>query len=510
MISDVPNDRAMWRQVWLWIGVGTILRLIYGSLLPLTPDEANYWQWGRHLAWGYHDQSPLIGWAIGLSTRLLGNTEWAVRLPTVLAMTVTCGYVAAFARRWFGAIVAFHATVLSQGLLLINAGGILSTADGVQAAAWAATAYHTSRAVDEHSWRQWFAAGCWLGLGLLSKLTVILFPLSILGFLLTSPTHRAHLRSAKPYTAAAVGLLLFAPVVWWNATHGWNTVRHVAWLGGVGRPLALRWNFFGEFTAAQAGLLSPLVVVALIWAWGWAWHQRRQPLAWPVIYCWWLSLPLVLMFTALSFHKRTYHNWPAMGYLMMIPIVTVLFRRRPCFWRWLVGSIYAYTVLALGVVLLQTSAWALPLPAKWDLPAKELLGWDVVGHRVATLRATLPDANRAFLFALRYQHASALAFYTPGQPDTVSINRWGRPNVYDYWWRDEDLLGRNAIGMMSGGQTNTPPFAILFERVDAPEILEIRRGNRPIKTYSLFRCYGFKGGLRGERLTPETATAGTP
>ena len=45
------------------IGGFTIARILYAQSFLLTPDETNYWQWSRHLAWGYHDQTPMIAWA---------------------------------------------------------------------------------------------------------------------------------------------------------------------------------------------------------------------------------------------------------------------------------------------------------------------------------------------------------------------------------------------------------------------------------------------------------------
>ena len=64
-----------------------------------------------------------------------------------------------------------------------------------------------------------------------------------------------------------------------------------------------------------------------------------------------------------------------------------------------------------------------------DRTATEIQGWDQLGRKAADLRDTMPDPQRTFLFGLRYQTASELAFYTPGQPATVSINKWKRPNV---------------------------------------------------------------------------------
>jgi undecaprenyl-diphosphatase len=54
------EDRRYLHMAWFLIGLCTIGRILYCQLFLLTPDETNYWQWARHLALGYHDQTPLI------------------------------------------------------------------------------------------------------------------------------------------------------------------------------------------------------------------------------------------------------------------------------------------------------------------------------------------------------------------------------------------------------------------------------------------------------------------
>ena len=38
----------------------TALRLVVAALVPLSPDEAYYWMWSRHLAGGYFDHPPMV------------------------------------------------------------------------------------------------------------------------------------------------------------------------------------------------------------------------------------------------------------------------------------------------------------------------------------------------------------------------------------------------------------------------------------------------------------------
>jgi len=120
------------------------------------------------------------------------------------------------------------------------------------------------------------------------------------------------------------------------------------------------------------------------------------------------------------------------------------------------------------------------------------------------MRDRMPNPEKTFLFGLRYQVASELAFYAPGQPETVSINRWKRPNVYDYWWEDQDLIGWDAVGVTYYPDSHRSQLDQVFERVDPPVRIDIYRSpgttskgkQQPIKSYWVYRAYGFKGGLR--------------
>ncbi|MCI5211143.1 MAG: hypothetical protein D3910_20700 [Candidatus Electrothrix sp. ATG2] len=108
-------------------------------------------------------------------------------------------------------------------------------------------------------------------------------------------------------------------------------------------------------------------------------------------------------------------------------------------------------------------------------------------------------SDETFIFGLRYQLASELAFYMKGQPRTASINRWSRPNVYDFWFKDEMLLGKDAVGIFE----HEPVITVLpqvFERVDPVVKVTLQRtgpwfGEETVHTLYLARCYGFKGGL---------------
>ena len=60
------------------------LRLVAAAVTPITFDEAYYWMWSKHLAGGYYDHPPMVAVVIRLGTLIAGDTEFGVRLVSIL------------------------------------------------------------------------------------------------------------------------------------------------------------------------------------------------------------------------------------------------------------------------------------------------------------------------------------------------------------------------------------------------------------------------------------------
>src|SRR5579872_2714369 len=95
-------SNRMARLVWFVVLVVTALRAIAAARLPLTGDEAYYWEWSRHLAAGYTDHPPAVAYAIVVFA-WLGRSPFAVRIAFVL-----CGLFATL-------VAAATATRLADG-----------------------------------------------------------------------------------------------------------------------------------------------------------------------------------------------------------------------------------------------------------------------------------------------------------------------------------------------------------------------------------------------------------
>src|SRR2546425_4091853 len=101
------------RAVIAILTASTLIHLFLALRFPLAPDETYYWQWGRHLDWGYYDQGPMIAWVIRAGCALFGNTPLGVRSGIILAALPTQIFLYGLFRDLLGRRTAIIGLVLS-------------------------------------------------------------------------------------------------------------------------------------------------------------------------------------------------------------------------------------------------------------------------------------------------------------------------------------------------------------------------------------------------------------
>lgn len=71
----------------------------YLGTYDLMFDEAQYWFWAKHPAWGYYSKPPVIAWLIAASTAVFGDGNFGVKMLSPLLALATGGVLYATARR---------------------------------------------------------------------------------------------------------------------------------------------------------------------------------------------------------------------------------------------------------------------------------------------------------------------------------------------------------------------------------------------------------------------------
>ncbi len=76
------------KTIFLFLFVLVIINIIQSCFTGLLNDEAYYWLWSKHLAWGYDAHPPIVALLIAAGDKLFHN-EIGVRLLSILASAAT-------------------------------------------------------------------------------------------------------------------------------------------------------------------------------------------------------------------------------------------------------------------------------------------------------------------------------------------------------------------------------------------------------------------------------------
>ncbi len=396
----------------------TLLRLVLATTIPLAPDEAYYWIWSRALAPGYLDHPPMVALWIRLGTLLAGQTALGVRLLGPLSAAIGSCLLADAADRLFP---GRHAGIVAAGLfnatLLLGVGAVIMTPDTPLLFFWTATIWALVRVQRHPGWL--LAAGGLAGLALVSKYTAAFLWPGILLWLLWVPSLRPWLRRPWPWAGAALGLLLFVPVLWWNSQHAWAGLLRQGGRVGDWRP-ARAIGFLGELVGGQIGLATPLIAVlcvaGLVLACRRTW-QQRDPASTLLAA---LTLPAVLVFVQHAIGDRVQGNWPAILYPAACIAAAALTGPR---WQRLRIPAMALGFAITLLVCWQAATASLPIPGRLDPIARQVRGWDQFARSLEDLRR---QAGVVRIASDQYAIASELAWHLPSTVPVLGIDpRWG-------------------------------------------------------------------------------------
>ncbi len=468
------------------VAATTLLHVAYAGSFALSPQEAYYWQWSRHLAPSYFDHPPLAAWTIRAATEAFGDGERAIRLAAAVHSALFSVFLWLSARRLFGPRAALVAIAAGSAVPLFSIGQVIITPDGPLLSGWAMALYFTVRALDDEGPRWLVAAGAAVGWATLGKYTGFLLLPQILALLLWDARGRRMLRTPWPWIGAALSLAMFSPVVAWNLDHRLESFAFQT----AGRVETSRFRpvLVGRFVGLQLLAVSPVVLALCVEATVQAW-RRRSDAAMRVALV--FSAPLLAIAMVVSPFHWVKMNWLAPVWPTALAAAAALWsegRRGLRRWTGVAGFALAAAMTSL-LHLWPLVSW-LPLPARDEGSA----GWRELAARVEAERARL--AAGAPTVGCNYKVASELAYYLPGRPETVGAGALGDPGLqYDEWLEWGRVGGRIGLVVLDEREPNAcARRAELCSPLEPLEPLVVTKGNRTATTFRLWRC-----GLPAER-----------
>ncbi|MGA9352847.1 MAG: glycosyltransferase family 39 protein [Terriglobales bacterium] len=449
-------------------------------------DEFDYIICGRHPAWGYVDQPPLLPILSRICLAIFGESLRSVRLVPALTCAALIVLTGVLARALGGKrfAVALSAITVLIAPIYVSGGSLLTSNCDLEVLLWMGCVYFAILAIKRDQPTYWLWFGVIAGLGLEEKYSILILGLAIVvGLLLTA--ERRVLLNKWMWLGGLAAFLIFLPNVLWNIAHHWPFVELMRNIKSEGRDVVLSpWEYFSQ------QLLLLLHTSSVFWITGiiaFLVARRFKPyrfLGWAYI----VSFAVFVMLKGKNYYLAPiYPVYLAAG---CIVIDDAIDRIRQ---RWLKPVILALS-LAAGALAAPLAMPILPIDQfvrymEWfpiKVPRSEYnharvalpqhyadqFGWNEIVEKTAEAWKTIPSADRqdCAIFAQDYGQAGAIDFLGPkyGLPPALSGDR-------TYWiWGPRGYSG-NCMIILGDEQARLHQ---LFEQVDY-------RGNSAANPYAL-------------------------
>ena len=406
------------RSAW-WLIIGMFLfACIYNAYLPAHPDEAYYWQWSRHLALSYFDGPPLTAYLIYIVTAIFGSTAFVIKSVAVTCMTVGVTFIYRLAKQMFGQRCANIALLIILVMPITQVGYVITTLDPTLFCCWAVAFYYFYMAITQDNTAYRYLAGLFLGLALLAKYPAILLAVSLLIYLIVSQ-YRKEFKNINWYVATVLALLVFSPVLIWNAHHDWIGFLF-QYHHGVAQHKVFHFSLLLNYVVMQFGVSNPVFFLALFYA-----LIRYGKMIFTDRKLRYLAVPFLLVFFFFlyqSLFKKDLANWPAPAYISGSILLAYFIDRMQ--WKALLAALTLFGLLLCLFIRFPTLT---PF-----LPNQSILKTQFLGYPQLVQQATGLYSPGDIVVSDSYQNASELALYLPGQPNTYVL-KGDRPSEYTFW-----------------------------------------------------------------------------
>jgi len=445
------------------------LHVAFNASYGVFRDELYFIVCGRHPAFGYVDQPPLVPLIAAASDDLFGTALTPLRLAPALAMAATVAMTAEFARLLGGGRFAQWLSglaVLLAPIFLVN--GLLLSTDMLQPLTWLGCSWCLTRLTQTRDERWWLPFGAIVGVSFESKYLIAFYAVGLAIGVIATPLRRSLLHPWI-YGGAAIAVSIAAPNLAWQATHGWPFLE-IASAGAAGKNLTLSpLAFIGQ----QALLVGP--VAAPMWIAGlWSLSTRSPE---PELRVFPVAYVVMAIFFVVS-HGKAYYLAPIYPTLLAAGAIAVesWFASR-VFRRSATSAIVVAGLATLPIVLpvlppdqlihysralgLAPSTTATERGAQSVLPQyfADMFGWREMAAQVSAVYRALPAIDRkdAVFFGRNYGEAAALDVYGPSLQGPPAISGH---NTY-FLWGPRGFSG--AVVIVAGGDASR--LATMFSDV---------------------------------------------
>jgi hypothetical protein len=468
-------------------------------------DELFFLDIGNHYSFSNLDVLPLTPLYIKFITLLFGHSLKAVHFASSLcgaiSIVLTCLITKELGGKRFAILLAGLSTLFSGFLIF----GALFTYDSLDFLIVVTIIYLLVRLFKEDKPIFWVFIGIVIGFGLLNKLTILFFCLSIFMVLLITP-YRKYLKNRWIWIAVSISLILFMPFLVWQFNHDWYFINWANYYAGGNSYIAS----FPEFLWNQ--ILPNNVINVPIWITGLTllifskkWKQYRF-FGYNYIF---LFLLIYMLGGKFYFLIPYYTILLAVGSIKVEEWIHMI--RIPARKIFLLSIPVVYFMLSLVTVPMMMPILPVQLFPKYaamlgmgndagvqyeNNPLNDLLpqhfsdrfGWEEMTEIIAQVYHSIPESekNEVGIFTNNSGQSAAINFYREkyGLPEAISAHGW-------YYFHEERMHDFKKIYVLVGDDRGvkdlfkeeeqktlfTHPYCMPYENNKTIEVCKYPKGD---------------------------------
>ena len=488
METDVKANNALF-----WIAVFAVAKLVFHTIVNqqygFHRDELQTLDDARHLAFGYVVYPPFTPFVGRIALELFGESLAGFRFFAAAAQSIAIVLAASIAKSMGGGRAAQWLTAIGVSISAIS----LSSSSLFQYVSfdflwWVLIAWMVVRLIESENERWWVGIGAVIGLGFLTKYTILFFVAGLAVGFFATPL-RKQVKSRWIWIGAAMALLIAAPNIIWQIQHDFISLEFLKSIHERDIRIGRTEGFLIEQLYIPANIATiPFWIAGVIALFVWKPLRRFSILGWMAV------IPFLLFIFA---QGRSYYTGPL--YPMLIAAgATCLFsladKKGAQKWAIVAAALMLFIggglMIAISVPIAPVGSnwWRKALEINGDL--REEFGWQEMTAEVARIWETIPEdeRNRTAIYASNYGEAGAINLYGPqyGLPQAISgVNSFwergygGTPpeTVIVLGSRRERVEERFELVSVAGQIPN--PLGISNEESQRPEIYICRRPKQP-------------------------------
>ena len=365
----------------------------------------------RHLDWGFVGYPPLTPFLTRVALELFGPSLVGVRLFAALAQSIVMLLAGLMARELGGARFAQIGTALAAAIAPIASSEGRSWHIRIfDSVWWVLIAYLIIRLLKSDNPRWWLGIGAAIGLGLMTKYTILVLVAGIVIGVILTPARR-YLLSPWRWGGVALALLIFLPNLIWQARHDFISLDFLRFIHARDIRIGRTREFLSEqFIFCANPIAIPLWIAGLAYYFFNRGGKRYRALGW---------MPLTVLALLLALEGRSYYLAPA--YPMLIAAGAAAWEKGLARLSTRKSGVFcAITFGALAIGAAGAVVIALPIaPVNsrlWRFTSRvhdlfvEQIGWPELVETVADIYNSLPveDQRQAAILTGNYGEAGAI------------------------------------------------------------------------------------------------------